>query len=254
MRHGMSRTTRHAKPTTDSNPKSPMRPAHPADPAATEHAIRSRRAVRAFRPDPVEPALVLRLLDLAAQAPSGTNMQPWHVTVIGPQARARLEAGLMLALDDPAFKAEEEYRYYPEIFAEPYLSRRRKVGWDLYGLLGVAKGDHAGMRRQTQANLRFFDAPVALMVTIERSLQIGSWLDLGMFVQNFLIAARAHQLDTCPQAIFARFHPVVRAALSIPDEQIVVCGLALGKADPDHPANRLVPDREPAAAFTRHLP
>lgn len=220
---------------------------------AVDRAITSRRAVRAFLPTPVDPALLRHLLEVAAQAPSGTNMQPWRVRVIGPQARSRLEPALLAALDSPDLPAAEEYRYYPETFREPYQSRRRKVGWDLYGLLGVQKGDVAGMKRQTAANLRFFDAPVALMVTIDRDLAIGSWLDLGMFVQSILIAAQGHGLNSCPQAIFARFHPVVRRELAIPDSEIIVCGIAIGHADPDAPANRLVPEREPVEAFTTWL-
>jgi nitroreductase len=220
---------------------------------AVERAITARRAIRAFLPDPVEPALLRRILEVAAQAPSGTNMQPWKVRVIGPESRARLEPALIAALDSPDLPAEEEYRYYPETFREPYLARRRKVGWDLYGLLGVKRGDVEGMKRQTAANLRFFDAPVALMVTIDRDLEIGSWLDLGMFVQNILIAAQGHGLDSCPQAIFARFHPVVRRELAIPPDEVVVCGIAIGKADPQAPANRLVPEREPVEAFTTWL-
>ena len=220
---------------------------------AVEHAITSRRAIRAFLPDPVGPALVHRLIEVAAQAPSGTNMQPWKLRVIGPQTRERLETALIAALDSPDLPAEEEYRYYPERFREPYLSRRRKVGWDLYGLLGVTKGDTAGMKRQTAANLRFFGAPVALMLTVDRDLEIGSWLDLGMFVQNLLVAARGHGLDSCPQAIFARFHPVVRRELAIPEDEVVVCGIAIGHADPDAPQNRLVPEREPVEGFTTWL-
>lgn len=222
------------------------------DAASIERAIASRRAVRAFLPDPVDPALVRRLIELAAQAPSGTNMQPWRLRVLGPKVRTRLETALVAALDDPSPR-EEEYRYYPATFREPYLSRRRKVGWDLYGLLGVAKGDHAGMRRQTEANLRFFGAPVAMMLTIDRDLEIGSWLDLGAFVQTLLIAAQGHGLDSCPQAIFARFHQVVRRELTIPESEVVVCGIALGKADPEAPANRLVPEREPVEGFTNWL-
>lgn len=218
-----------------------------------EQAIRARRAIRAFRPDPVEPTLVRRLIDLAAQAPSGTNMQPWKLRVIGPQTRARLESALLAALDAGERPGVEEYRYYPERFREPYLSRRRKLGWDLYGLLGVAKGDTDGMKRQTAANLRFFDAPVALMLTIDRDLEIGSWLDLGMFIQNLLIAAQGYGLDSCPQAIFAQFHPIVRRELAIPEEEVVVCGIAIGKADFDAPANRLVPEREPVESFTTWL-
>lgn len=220
---------------------------------AVERAIRARRAIRAFLPDPVQPDLVRRLIDLAAQAPSGTNMQPWKLRVIGPQARARLESALLAALDAGERPGAEEYRYYPERFREPYLSRRRKVGWDLYDLLGVVKGDTEGMKRQTAANLRFFDAPVALMLAIDRDLEIGSWLDLGMFIQNLLVAAQAHGLDSCPQAIFAQFHPIVRRELAIPEDEIVVCGIAIGKADPEAPANRLVPEREPVESFTTWL-
>lgn len=220
---------------------------------AVEQAILKRRAVRAFLPDPVDPTLVRRLIELAARAPSGTNMQPWKLRVVGPQSRARLETALLAALEAGERPGAEEYRYYPERFREPYLSRRRKVGWDLYGLLGVAKGDTAGMLRQTAANLRFFDAPVALMLTIDRDLEIGSWLDLGMFIENLLIAAQGHGLDSCPQAIFAQFHPIVRRELAIPEDEIVVCGIAIGKADPDAPANRLVPEREPIERFTTWL-
>lgn len=220
---------------------------------AVERAIRTRRAVRAFLPQPVDTALLHRLLDLAAQAPSGTNMQPWRVRVIGPETRARLESALLAAVENGERPGAEEYRYYPERLREPYLSRRRKVGWDLYGLLGIAKGDIEGMKRQTAANLRFFDAPVALMLTIDRDLEIGSWLDLGMFIQNLLTAAQGHGLDSCPQAIFAQFHTIVRRELAIPDPEIIVCGIALGKRDPDAPANRLVPERVPAEAFTTWL-
>lgn len=224
-----------------------------SDPGAVERAIRSRRAIRAFLPDPVDPALLRHLIALAACAPSGTNMQPWRLRVIGPQARSRLEAALLAALEAGERPGLEEYRYYPERLREPYLSRRRKVGWDLYGLLGVTRGDTEGMKRQTAANLRFFDAPVALMLTIDRDLEIGSWLDLGMFVQTLLIAAQAHGLDSCPQAIFAQFHAIVRRELAIPEGEVVICGIALGKADPDAPANRLVPEREPVDAFTTWL-
>ena len=170
------------------------------------------------------------------------------------RTKERLPALLVIAaLEAGERPGAEEDRYYPERFREPYLSRRRKVGWDLYGLLGVAKGDTAGMLRQTAANLRFFDAPVALMLTIDRDLEIGSWLDLGMFIENLLIAAQGHGLDSCPQAIFAQFHPIVRRELAIPEDEIVVCGIAIGKADPDAPANRLVPEREPIERFTTWL-
>ena len=110
---------------------------------AVEQAILSRRSIRAFAPTPVDPHLVAHLLEVAARAPSGTNMQPWRVHVLTGAARERLVAALLRAHDAAAAGARHvaERRYYPQTFFEPYLSRRRKVGWDLYGLFGIGKGD-----------------------------------------------------------------------------------------------------------------
>lgn len=224
-------------------------PPLPSSAAAVEDAIRSRRSVRAFRPDPVDRALVERLLELAARAPSGTNMQPWRAYVVTGAARDRLCDALVAAHADPAADHASEYAYYPERFFEPYLARRRKVGLDLYGLVGIAKGDLARMHEQHARNFRFFGAPVGLVFTIDRRLAIGSWLDYGGFLQTFMIAARAHGLDTCPQAAFAPYHRVLRERLPIGDGEVVVCGMALGHADEGAPENRLATEREPVAAF-----
>jgi nitroreductase len=220
---------------------------------AVEAALLSRRSVRAFRPDPVDLALVERLLDLAARAPSGTNMQPWRAYVVTGAARERLCDALVAAHDEPEGAHESEYRYYPDPFPEPYLARRRKVGFELYGLLGIGRGDRAAMRAQHARNLRFFGAPVGLVFTIDRRLAIGSWLDYGCFLQGFMIAARAHGLDTCPQAAFAPFHRVIRAHLPLTPDEVVVCGMALGHADPDAPENALATERVPARAFATFL-
>ena len=215
-----------------------------------ERAITSRRSVRAFLPTPVPRALVERLLDVAARAPSGTNMQPWTVHVLAGAARERfcdaIEAEFLAGGDH-----RPEHLYYPESWFEPYLSRRRKVGWDLYGLLGIARGESERMRRQHARNFRFFDAPVGMIFTIDRRLERGSWLDYGMFLENIMVAARGHGLDTCPQQAFAHHHEAIRRALALPDDEAVVCGMALGHADPDAPENRLVTEREPARAFAR---
>jgi nitroreductase len=216
-----------------------------------EAAITGRRAIRGFLPDPVPRATVEHLLDVSARAPSGTDMQPWRGYALAGAPLQRFVARLLSAHDDTATPRKAEYRYYPEAFFEPYQSRRRKVGWDLYGLLGIARGDTARMHAQHARNFSFFGAPVGIIFTIDRRLEIGSWLDYGMFLQNFMIAARAHDLDTCAQAAFASFHQEIRDELSIPQEEVVVCGMALGKADPEEPANALVTMREPAAAFTR---
>lgn len=218
---------------------------------AVEEAITSRRAIRAFRPDPVPRDLVEKLLDVAARAPSGTNMQPWQVHVLTGEPLTRLSDAVCAAHDDPAFVPAAPWRYYPETFFEPFLSRRRKVGWDLYGLLGIARGDHARMHAQHARNFRFFDAPVGMIFTIDRRLEMGSWLDYGMFLQNLMTAARGHGLDTCPQAAFAPFQSVIAPVLGLAETETVVCGMALGHADPEAPENGLVTEREPAARFAR---
>ena len=220
---------------------------------AVERAIEGRRSIRRFLPTPVPRETVERILDVAARAPSGTNMQPWKVHVLGGAKRAALSTEIVAAhrADAPGHDQEyrQEYRYYPEQFFEPYLARRRKVGWDLYHLLGIERGDTERMRRQHGRNFSFFDAPLGLIFTIDRRLAIGSWLDYGMFLQNIMIAARAHGLDTCPQAAFARYHGIIRRHLPLDPEDMVVCGMSLGHADPDAVENSLVTERVPAGAF-----
>lgn len=220
------------------------------DPVAA--AIAGRRSIRAFRPDPVAREDVERLLDIAARAPSGTNMQPWRGYVVTGEPMRALSAALV-AEHMAGRHGESEYRYYPEAFFEPYLSRRRKVGWDLYGLLGIARGESEKMRAQHARNFTFFGAPVGIIFTIDRRLEIGSWLDYGMFLGNVTVAARGMGLDTCPQAAFASHHRTLRAHLPIPEEEVVVCGMALGRADADAPENTLVTERAPARDFCRFL-
>jgi nitroreductase len=220
---------------------------HPAA-AIVEAAIAGRRSVRAFLPTPVPHALVERILDVAARAPSGTNMQPWRVRVLAGEAKERLSAALLRAEAERSPHAAE-YRYYPQEFFEPYRSRRRKVGWDLYGLLRIVRGETERMRAQHARNLVFFDAPVGMIFTIDRRLEIGSWLDYGIFLGNVMTAARGHGLDTCAQAAFAPFHAAIRAHLGLADEEAVVCGMSLGYEDPAAPENALRTERVPAREF-----
>ncbi len=223
----------------------------PASLSAIE-AVRTRRSIRAFTAEPVPRATVEAILEVASRAPSGTNIQPWRVYAVAGAPRDALVAELMAAHFDPTdAQADHEYAYYPAEWREPYLSRRRKVGWDLYGILGIARGDKAAMARQIARNYDFFGAPVGLFFTLDRRMEVGSWLDLGMFMQNVMVVARGLGLDTCPQQAFARYHRIVRRHLAIPDAEILVSGMALGHADPDAPENRLVTERVPVADFTR---
>lgn len=219
---------------------------------SVEEAILSRRSLRAFRPDPVPRETVERLLALASRAPSGTNIQPWNVYVVAGEARDRLVAamhGEFMQHGEEGWK--REYDYYPSKWRDPYLARRRKLGWDLYGLLGIGKGDRDKTHVQHARNYLFFDAPVGMVVTLERDLPVGAWLDTGMFLENLMLAARGFGLDTCPQAAIASAHTVLRRELKIPEQEMVVCGMSLGYARADAVENTLVTEREPVARFTR---
>ncbi len=222
----------------------------------TAHAaITSRLSIRAFLPTPVARATVEEILAVAARAPSGTNTQPWHAYVLTGAAKERLSRRLVAAYDDPAERAvhSEEYAYYPTEWKSPFIDRRRKVGWDLYSLLGIARTDKARMHAQHRRNYEFFGAPVGLMFTIDRVMRQGSWLDFGMFLQSVMIAARGLGLDTCPQAAFTQFHRIIMEELGAPAEEQLVCGMSLGHADPEAIENTLVTEREPVAGFVRFL-
>jgi nitroreductase len=217
----------------------------------TEAAILSRRSVRGYLPDPVPRDVVEHLLNVAARAPSGTNMQPWDVIAL---AGAPLTAfcdhvtSAYLAGED---QGKTGHTYYPHPMPEPFLARRRKVGWDLYGLLGIARGETEKTRAHLVRNLNYFGAPVGLILTIDSRLLIGSWIDMGMFLENISVAARARGLDSCAMAVFSEFPRAVKAALGIGDDRTVVCGMAIGFEDRSMPANALVTERVAAREFTR---
>lgn len=223
--------------------------------AAVDAAIPSRRSIRAFLDKPVAREDIARILDVAARAPSGTNTQPWKVHVLTGAARERLSSAILAAYADPeqAAQHQEEYPYYPREWVSPYIDRRRKVGWDLYGLLGLTRDDKAGMAAQHGRNFTFFDAPVGMIFTIDRIMEQGSWLDYGMFLQNIMVAARARGLDTCPQAAFTQYHRIIAAELALPANEMVVCGMALGWADPARIENTLETEREPSHIFARFM-
>jgi nitroreductase len=233
-------------------------PITPQSIAAVDEAITSRHSMRAFLPTPVPRQTIEEILAVASRAPSGVNTQPWKVTVLTGAAKDNLSRRILEAHDDPKAAGSTgadvgEYDYYPTEWVSPYIERRRKVGWDLYGLIGIAKGDKARMHAQHGRNYTFFDAPVGLIFTIDRILRQGSWLDYGMFLQNVMTAARARGLDTCPQAAFIGFYNVIEEVLNLPRTEMVVCGMSLGHADMSRPENSLVTEREPVCAFTRFL-
>jgi len=216
---------------------------------ATEAALLSRRSIRGFLPTPVPRGDVAHLLDVAARAPSGTNMQPWRLVALAGDPLRKFCDGLEAAFRAGEETSGEERPYYPSPLFEPFLARRRRIGWDLYGLLGIGRGERAKAADHLARNLHFFGAPVGLICLIDRRLEVGSWIDYGMFLQAIATAARARGLDTCAMAIFAEYPNTVRRLLDLPDSDFVLCGMALGAEDTAAPANALRTERVAAERF-----
>lgn len=213
--------------------------------------VTGRRSVRGFLPDPVEDSLITAILDGAARAPSGQNMQPWQVHVVSGVTKAQLTQ----EVTDAAERGErsEEYRYLPDPIVEPYLSRRRKVGYDLYAHYGIERSDTAERTRAYLRNFAFFGAPVGLFFVMDRAMALGSWIDCGAFMQNVMILARAAGLETCPQQAWCDYGNVVRRVLNIPETQILLCGMSIGYIDDAADPNALRTERVPSEEFVvRH--
>jgi nitroreductase len=211
-------------------------------------AVRARRSVRAFRPDPVPTEIIIELLELASLAPSGTNIQPWKVHVVTGATRERLEREVLAHRETQPADGKAEF---PRISKrkEPYLSRMRALGRDMYGRIGIPRGDEAASWRQWGRNYSFFDAPAGLIFTIDKDLDVMSYADVGMFMQTFMLAAKDRGLDTCAQGAWNLFWSATRRVLSIPEDEYIIAGIALGYADADDPVNGTVAPREPIEAF-----
>jgi nitroreductase len=224
-----------------------------------DEAISSRMSVRAFTRQPVARSEIEDILQVASRAASGTNTQPWHVYVLQGASRDTLVEKVCAAHDairaNPELAADyiEEYDYYPTKWISPFIDRRRENGWSLYGLLGIGKGDKDKMHLQHQRNYKFFDAPVGLMFTVDRAMGRGSLLDFGGFMQNIMVAARARGLDTCPQAAWNGFSKIVMPHIGAGDNEMLVCGMALGYADKSEIVNTFRTPRVPVAEFTKWL-
>ena len=213
-------------------------------------AIRARHSVRAYLDTPVPADTIREILTIASRAPSGVNTQPWNVAVVTGRHKQRLGDALIAARE--AGQAENpDYAYYPDEWREPWATRRKVCGLALYKALGIGRGDAEGRKAAWYRNYRFFDAPVGLIFHMARCLQTGSFLDMGMFMENVMLAAQEYGLGTCPQASLAEYPDIVRGILGLPPEQMIVCGMALGHPDPDAAVNRYRLDRVPVDEFAR---
>ena len=227
--------------------------------ATVKEAIDTRMSARAFTQQAVPRELIAELLAQASRAPSGTNTQPWKVYVLQGHSRDSLVEKVCAAHDEvrvhPEKAAEyrEPYDYYPEKWVSPFIDRRRENGWSLYGLLGITKGDKDKMHAQHQRNYRFFDAPVGLMFTLDKVMGRGSLVDYGMFLQTLMLAARGMGLHTCPQAAWNGFGSIILPHIGAGDNEMLVCGMALGYADESQIVNTFRTPRETVASFTHWL-
>ena len=224
-----------------------------------EQAINTRMSARAFTTQPVPRELITQLLAQASRAPSGTNTQPWKVYVLQGKSRDTLVEKVCAAHDEVRAHPEkaadyrEPYDYYPEKWVSPFIDRRRENGWSLYGLLGITKADKDKMHAQHQRNYRFFDAPVGLMFTLDKVMGRGSLVDYGMFLQTLMLAARGMGLHTCPQAAWNGFGSIILPHIGAGDNEMLVCGMALGYADTSEIVNTFRTPREPVESFTQWL-
>lgn len=211
-------------------------------------AVLSRRSLRAFLPTAVDINLLQEILAKASRAPSGTNIQPWNVHVLTGNTLKQVSDAVLEDYDNDV-PYDEESPYYPDEFFDPYLARRRKVGWDLYTLVGIEKGDKEKMKAQHRRNYQFFDAPAGLLFTMHRKLNTGSWLDYGMYLQTVMLLARETGLHTCPQASFCGYHKSIRRVLPLKAEEVMVCSMAIGYADFEAVENTLITERAPLEEF-----
>lgn len=219
--------------------------------SSVDDAITSRQSCRRFIDQPVSRQRLQQLLEIARFAPSGSNVQPWKVYAIRGQKKDALCKEILEDYHANGERQDREYEYYPTDWFEPYLARRRACGWGLYGSLGITREQKDRMNQQRGRNYIFFGAPAGLIFSINRRLNTGSWMDVGMFLQSVMIVARGQGLHTCAQASFANYPDIVRKHLGIPQEEIVICGMAVGYGDMSAPENLWRTDRAPVESFTR---
>jgi nitroreductase len=216
--------------------------------ACVDEVLRGRRSVRAFKPDPLPRETVMEILSAASTAPSNSNTQPWQVHVVGGQVKQALGEALVAAFRDNTAPPSP---HFPDPLPSEFGNRQSDFARRYYECLGIERDDAGGRALQTQRNFSFFGAPGGLIFTIDSRLTRYSWLDLGLFVQNVMIAAQARGVATCPQVSFVRFHDVVATHLRLPPGQVTACGMSMGWGDARAEVNRMGMPRERVQDFVR---
>lgn len=212
-------------------------------------AINSRITTRAFLDKPVPGEVLRQILETAKRAPSGGNLQPWHVWVLAGEPMVRFKALIKEKVALSPRGEGTEYQIYPPELSEPYKARRFKCGEDMYATLGIPREDKFGRLLNFARNFEFFGAPAAVFFAIDRQMQEGQWADLGMFMQSIMLLAREQGLHTCPQEAWAIWHKTLGEFLPIPPNLMLFCGMGIGTMDEAHPINGLRTDRAPLSEF-----
>jgi nitroreductase len=209
---------------------------------SVSEAVRARRSVRAFLPDPIPKETLREVLELAARAPSGGNLQPWHVHVVTGAAlaelRARMRARLVQGGTDPL-----EYDVYPANLWEPYRTRRYEIGETMYAAFGIARDNRPARLLRFAQNYDFFGAPVGLFCYVDRGMGRPQWSDLGMFLQTLMLLLKERGIDSCAQEAWSTFQQTVSAFLGAQPELMLFCGMAIGFADPRAAVNQIESQR-----------
>lgn len=223
-----------------------------SDPApCVSDAVATRRSVRGFSNAPVDGGLIRRILSKAARAPSGGNLQPWHVFVLANEPLDELKAIMRDRTRELPQGEPTEYDVYPPELWSPYRERRFQVGEDMYELIGIPREDKEARRRWFARNFQFFDAPVALFCYVDRGMGPPQWSDLGMYLQTVMLLLREEGLHSCAQECWSLYPDTIGRFLNVPDALMLFCGMAVGYADPAQPANRLDSRRAPLEEFAR---
>jgi len=219
---------------------------------SVSHAVASRRSIRRFLPDPVDPAILRRVLETAQRAPSGGNVQPWHAHVLTAAPLTRLVDAVIAVLPQGRAAHAPEYAIYPPDLAGAYADRRFGVGEAMYAALNIPRDNKIGRLAQFAANFRAFDAPVLMLVHMPRLMGPPQWSDVGMWLQTVMLLLREAGLDSCAQEAWAIYQPQIRSCVPVPEDHIFFCGLAIGHRDPDAAINTFAVARAPlddAVAF-----
>ena len=212
-------------------------------------AVMTRTSVRDFLPDPVDNTVIATLLEKASRAPSGGNLQPWRVWVINGDSMS----AFLKHMDDSPSSQSLEYEIYPPKLWDPYRTCRYRVGEQLYATIGVDRDNKPGRLKQFARNMEFFGAPAAIFCFVDRRLSLPQWSDLGMFLQTFMLLAEEVGYQTCAQEAWSTAHEQIRSFTQAPDDLMLFCGVAIGRANRDHPINSLVTDRVPLDQFATFL-